>query len=223
MSRQIITTVLTPYPAIDLISLDDFKDDWGIDTVNDDTFIARAITRCSRAAANFLNRTLGVETVQDEIALHRDQWPFSVHDRPERLQLSRWPIVAVTSVTVDGIALVEGTDFLTDAASGQLERLDISGNAKAWCGSTVIVVYSAGFNLPGQAKVTGAQDLPDDIEDAVSRMAYTRYAERRRDPLVKSEYVDGVGRQEYIVPTSDGNLSPDVEDLLDNYRIKVIG
>jgi hypothetical protein len=53
-------------------------------------------------------------------------------------------------------------------------------------------------------------------------MVYTRYAERQRDPLVKSEYIDGVGRTEYILPSSDGNLSPDVLDILDNYRVPVI-
>ena len=65
-------------------------------------------------------------------------------------------------------------------------------------------------------------DLPDDIVDAVGRMVYTRYAERQRDPLIKSEQIDGVGRTDYLIPSSGGNLSPDVEDILRAYRVPVV-
>lgn len=222
MPRGVITTVITPATSWALTQIDTVKDDWGIDDASDDLFIARAITRCSRAAANFCNRTFAIETVQDLISLRRDPWPRMIREKPELLQLTRWPIVTVTSVTVDGATLTEGTDFLTDQATGQLRRLNSYGDAAAWTGETIVAVYSAGYNLPDQSPVAGAKNLPDDIEDAVSRMVYTRYAERQRDPLVKSEFVDGVGRTEYIVPSADGNLDPGVEDLLDNYRVPVV-
>ncbi|MTK13706.1 MAG: hypothetical protein F8N39_17055 [Clostridiaceae bacterium] len=61
-----------------------------------------------------------------------------------------------------------------------------------------------------------------DIEDAVGRMVYARYAERRRDPFIAEESVVGVGTVRYL-PSSgtNGNLSPDVLDILDNYRVPV--
>jgi hypothetical protein len=223
MPRNVITTVVTAATSIALTDLATVKSDWNIATDDDDDFVTRSITRCSRAAANFCNRTFAIETVQDQIALRRDPWPRMTHERPEILQLTRWPIVAVTSVTVDGTALVAGTDFMVDQTNGQLQRLNAYGAMTPWTGETIIIVYSAGYVLPGQSAVAGAQNLPDDIQDAVSRMVYTRYAERQRDPLVKSEQVDGVGRTDYIVPSGDGNLSPDVEDILANYRIPVVG
>ena len=222
MPRDIITSVLIAAPSILLIDLATVKDDWQITITTDDDFLTRSITRCSRAAANFCNRTFAIETVQDQITLRRDRWPRMIVERPEILQLTRWPLVVVTSVTVDGTALVAGTDFLVDATNGQLQRLNDYGNMTPWIGETIVVVYSAGYVLPDQSPVTGALNLPDDIQDAVSRMVYTRYAERQRDPLVKSEQVDGVGRTDYIIPSGDGNLSPDVEDILDNYRVPVI-
>ena len=222
MPRHVLSTVVAAATLRSLTDIATVKDDWGISTSADDAFIARSIIRCSSSAENFCNRVFALETVQDQIALRRDPWPRMIEERPDLLQLSRWPIVAITSVTVDGTTLVEGTDFLTDAKPGQLRRLNEYGNARDWSGETIVVIYSAGYVLPGATAVAGAQNLPDDINDAVSRMVYTRYAERQRDPLVKSEYVDGVGRTEYLAPTGASNLSPDVEDILDNYRVPVV-
>ena len=222
MPRNVLTTVVTAAASVALTDLATVKDDWQVTVTTDDPFLTRAITRCSRAAANFCNRTFGIETVQDLITLSRDKWPGAVLERPELLQLTRWPIVAITSVTVDGTTLVEGTDFLTDQTAGQLQRLNACGSMTPWTGKTITVIYSAGYVLPGQPAVAGAQNLPDDITDAVSRMVYTRYAERQRDPLIRSEKAEGVYSVEYLTPSGDGNLSSDVEDLLGNYRVPVI-
>jgi hypothetical protein len=219
----IITTVISAATR-DLVAFGDVIDDWGIDDDSMTNFIMRSIARCSRSAENFCNRIFALETIQDEIALLHDGWPHVARRQIFALQLSRWPVASVLSVDVDGVALVEGADFRIDADAGQLVRLDASGNPKDWMGILTTVTYSAGYWLPDMTGTipTGAQALPDDIADAVSRMVYTRYAERQRDPLVKSEYIDGVGRTEYILPSSDGNLSPDVLDILDNYRVPVI-
>jgi hypothetical protein len=222
MGRNIITTVVAASESYDLAVLADVKDDWSISGSADDNFVSRSITRCSRAAAQFCNRVFALETVQDLVFFRRGEWPGEIIETVAPLQLSRWPIAAIISVTIDGTSLIEGTDFVTDEQVGQLRRFDVDGREKAWTGTKATVVYAAGYVLPGQAAVAGAQPLPADISDAVSRMVYTRYAERQRDPLVKSEYVDGVGRTEYLEPSSDGNLSPDVEDILDNYRVPVI-
>jgi hypothetical protein len=220
----IITTVISAATSRDLVAFEDVVDDWGIADDAATNFLARAISRCSRSAENFCNRTFALEAVQDEIALPHDGWPHVARRETSALQLSRWPVASVLSVDIDGTALAEGVDFQIDADSGQLVRLDASGNPKDWTGILTTVTYSAGYWLPGMTGTmpTGAKALPDDIADAVSRMVYTRYAERQRDPLVKSEYIDGVGRTEYILPSSDGNLSPDVLDILDNYRVPVI-
>lgn len=224
-SATVITTILTPAPSRDLITTAIFVDDWAIADPSAERFIARAITRCSRTAERFCNRSFGFETVQDEISLPHDGWPHVVARETQALQLSRWPVVAVESVTVDGVSLAQGVDFSVVADIGQMVRLDAAGRPRDWLGIKTTVVYSCGYWLPSfdGSPPDGVDTLPDQIVDAVGRMVYTRYAERQRDPLVKSEYVDGVSRVEYLAPSVDGNLSPDVQDILDDFRVPVVG
>ena len=136
------------------------------------------------------------------------------------LQLSRWPIVAVTSVTEDGTNLTAGTDFILDPTNGRLIRLHCDGRPRRWCAASVVATYQAGYVLPGDT--TGAaRTLPYDLEDAVCRLVATRWAERRRDPFVVEESVVGVGSTKYVTAGPNGNMPPDVADLLDNYRVPV--
>ena len=110
---------------------------------------------------------------------------------------------------------------------GQLVRLDSFGEQMTWPATLYVVTYQTGYILPNQDvnAFPGADMLPDDIEDAVGRMVYARWAERKRDPFVKAETVDGVGRTEFIVTNAadGGNMSPDVSDILSNYRVPVVG
>jgi hypothetical protein len=224
MRRAVVTTVVTPAADHVLANVATLKDDWGISGTADDAFLGRAIGRCSAAAEQYCNRIFAYETVQDRVSLSCEGWPHMIVRDLQAIQLSRWPLAAVTSVTVDGTALIEGTDFIKDAANGRLLRLDSDGRTRTWCGALVIVVYAAGFVLPAwdATQFPGIPTLPFDIEDAVGRMVYTRYSERKRDPLIKAEKAEGVYSVEYLVPSGDGNLSPDVADLLDNYRVPVI-
>ena len=165
-----------------------------------------------------------METVADAIAFSRDSRPGVARGVVESLQLSRWPVGAIASVVEDGAPLVEGTDYSVDYDLGRLSRLDLEGLPRRWTAAQLVVTYQAGYWLPGSTgtRPAQAQDLPADLQDAVGRMVFVRLAERKRDPLLKSEYVDGVGRREFIVPSVDGNLSPDVSDILDNYRVPVV-
>ena len=71
--------------------------------------------------------------------------------------------------------------------------------------------------LPG-----GAPVLPIEVSDAVGRMVFSRYAERARDPFVKTVVAFGIGTTEYTTSRIDGNMTDDVTDILDNYRSGVI-
>jgi hypothetical protein len=224
MPRSVITTTVAAPTSHVLLDLAIFKNDWAVTTTADDAFLTRAITRCSVFAETYCKRTFGVQTLQDSITLRRDKWPFILKERPDPLQLSAWPLVAIASVTEDGTVLTLGTDFAADMDAGQLYRLNEWGTEREWRGVSIVVVYQAGYVLPDDTNLYSPmpQPLPLDLQDAVSRMTYTRYAERQRDPLLKSEYVDGVGRAEYIVSSPDGNLSPDVEDILAKYRVPTV-
>lgn len=204
-----------------MITLADFQADWGVTDQTVVSFLTRTITRCSSAAAHYCKRVFGLESVRDIIVAPHSHWPSAASAACEALFLSRWPVVTVNMVIADGAVLIAGQDFIVDAINGRLLRLNGSGAIVAWQAHQTTVEYSAGYLLPSQnpnSFPTAAQPLPADLADAVSRMVYTRYAERRRDPLVKSEFIEGIGRIEYLVSDPEGNLSPDVAQILDHYR-----
>jgi len=208
-----ITTVVTAAEDYDLTDLATIHDELGIsdgDTSND-TFFSRVITQASTAISNYCNRVFQVETVQDLIYEERDAFPYQVPGGVRKLQVSRFPIVEITSLVEDVTTLVEGTDFMTDQKRGQLIRLNpTTGYPIMWPSKPITVIYSAGF-----------ASEPADIQDAVIRLVKLRYFARTRDPLLKQENADGVGSSTYWVGPTDTGLPPDIQDLLDNYRVPV--
>lgn len=220
MPITVIATVTTPATSRDLTTLQTVKDTWAITGTADDSFLSRAISQCSAAIERYCNRVFIKETVSEDIFLERDSHAYMFPVGVAPLQLSRWPVASVSSVTEDGAALTVNTDYKIAADRGQLIRLDSDGNPTRWIAQKVVVEYSAGYVLASDATRT----LPYDIEDACGRLVWGRYAERRRDPFVKEEVVEGVGRTVYWIPGSDtGNFPPDIADILDNYRVPVVG
>jgi Phage gp6-like head-tail connector protein len=120
MEFVIVTTVVTPaspafqgQQAYDLVDLPTIKAQLQLTDTSKDALLLRWITQASAAAARFCNRVFPVETVQDQIFPPRDYFPAPTvigGDKP--LQLSRWPITASPTVTENGVALVENTDFI---------------------------------------------------------------------------------------------------------------
>ena len=224
MGYEIITTVVTPATAVspnlkpyDLTDLATVKDDIGIASTTTDSYINSKITRISQAIYNHCNRVFAVETVQDQIFPARESYPSQVPGGINRLQLSRWPIVSITSVTVqDGTspatALVAGTDYLSNAKLGQLTRLDPFTNYPTdWYPLTTTVVYSAGYTV-----------IPGDLVDACIRLIRKDYWNRGDDPSIKRHSEGGIDTEYWIATGTDGNFPPDIADLLENYRIPVI-
>jgi hypothetical protein len=202
---SILTTVVDEASSFDLTSLTNVKAEMGITVTTYDTLLSRYISSASLAAAKFCNRVFVVEGVQDRLSSIRDSVLF--RNRADVLQLSRWPVVDIISVVVDGTTLVEDTDFLTDAVNGQLTRIDSSGLRTPWCGSVIVINYEAGY-----------ETIPSDVEDAAIRMVTARYRSKGRDRNVKSDTVDGVGAIQYWIPSGSdaGNLTPDVCDILES-------
>jgi len=222
-----ITSVVTPPAGLDLTTLAIWKDDWGVKGNADDAFIRRTITRCSMAAANYCNRVFGIATYLDVIRLERGEALGRIaNGEASPIAVRMWPLVSILSVTENPLNaaadLTEGTDFETDLGKGLICRLDGNGNPRTWPMVQINVVYQAGYVLPTDTNEAD-RTLPFDIEDAVGRMVWSRYAERQRDPFVQEESVVGVGTTRYITTTPDGNLSPDVTDILNNYRVPLLG
>ena len=204
-----ITSVVTAALSFDLVDLDVVKAELAITDTSQDDFLARAISQISRSIANYCNRVLVKEKVTDTIysRLGRDQ-----------LMLTRFPVIDVTSATVaDGTggqtALTENTDFVVDKDRGWLIRLGSTGVPTSWYTSPSTVTYEAGY-----------ETIPDDLQQAATRMISARYHGRGRDPTLRSRSQPGIGDETYwvgAIPGMTGPFPDDVLAILDNYRVPV--
>jgi hypothetical protein len=203
-----ILTVTTAAKSYDLTELSDVKDELGVKDGASDTVLKRYISSASLAAMQYCNRTFSVETLSEQFL--PDYWNRLVRGGVKPLQLSRWPLIAVVSVTENAVVLVAGTDYLVDATNGQLTRLDSNAYPCLWRPLPLTVVYSAGYAT-----------IPLDVEDAIIRMVTRRFSAKGRDPNLKQESVVGILERQWWIATGaeSGNLSPDISDVLDNYRV----
>ncbi len=217
-SGVIVSTVVTPAASYNLIDIGTLKALLGVTTTDTDAAFAIWIKQASRQAAQFCNQPFVVETIKDQVWPRRDGIPWTVRPDINTLQLSRWPIVALTSVveTIAGTptTLIAGTDYIADNALGRLYRLDAYGNPKRWSVDPIAVTYSAGWEA-----------VPDDVVAAVADLVKMRYFAQQRDPMVRQENIPGVQEVTYWFgsgPGSSSGIPPNIADQLDNYRMAVI-
>ncbi|MDE3017219.1 MAG: hypothetical protein KGI29_09935 [Pseudomonadota bacterium] len=224
MPVRIVSTVVTAASNYDLTTLENIKDDLAIpntDTSSDAT-LARFITEQSALVAQYCNRVFPIETVKDVIYPDRDPYPYQVTGMLSELQLSRWPVVSVISVT-DTVAvnnsntLVAGTDFVVDAANGWLTKIDPNTEyPTGWSPDQYTIQYQAGYFEAGSGTP------PADLEMAVLRLVTARFKARGRDPFLRSQGEPGVGQEQYWIgalPGQTGAIPPDIASILEKYRV----
>lgn len=203
---------ITKNPNRDLIDFSLAKAVLGITTNDGDIALAFAITMASAAIEQFCNRNIVVDSFVEEFWPPREPLSYQLPGGIAPLQLLGWPVVAVTSVSVQSTALVDGADYRLDARNGEVLRLDGLGYPASWAPFPISVSYTAGF-----------AEIPSDIQDATIRLVNAARFRNGRDPLLKSEQIDGIRRADYWVSAgSDGNMTPDVADILENYRVPVV-
>ena len=179
-----------------------------------DTALTTLIRQQSAAIERYCCRSFGLRGVTDRRRLNR---------LTARLILSALPVVAITSVTVGGVALDETAYEISeseggDEGSGLLYRLDADGRRICWRAGLVVVGYQAGYVLPG---VTG-YDLPADIERACLDLCVRAWAARGRDPSIRSYENPDVERVTYTAADSvvyRRGLPLPVAEMLDPYRM----
>jgi hypothetical protein len=197
----------TPATSTDLTTLSAAAAELG-GTV-DTALVQRWIAAASGAIVRHTGRTFARETVTETFWLPRYCVPA--------LRLDRIPVASITSVTVDG-AVLDAADYLIDAGSGLLTRLS-SDTPADWLANKVVVVYQAGYVLPGAASAT----LPADIERACIITLAAMSSSQGRDPQLRSEAADGIGSQSWLDPRAeDGALPQAAATLLAPWRRNVI-
>lgn len=191
------------------------------DAVDDgvsDATLAGVIRTQSAAVERYCRRRFALRTVTDRLRIE--------HRPKSALPLSVLPVMTVTSVVQNGAPLMESGYELDEPrdggeGSGLLYRLSGSDRRICWTCGTVVVIYEAGYLLPG---VTG-YDLPASIERACLDLCVRAWATRGRDPTLRSYENPDVERFAYTAAdsvTTRGGLPLDVAERLDAYRMVVV-
>ena len=135
--------------ANDLTTLADVKAWFGRTDTNSDAMIASLITRASRSICSYLQRPSllphGVTEVQDGTG-------------GGILVLKEWPVLQVTSVVVDGVAIPQSTQqspgwmlgAWNGVPPGRMQALRLRGYA---FGGTIEVTYEAGYRVTAEPHV----------------------------------------------------------------------
>lgn len=186
------------------------KADLGITGADQDVQLGALIDQASAAIASWCGRTFGVETVRDTLVV--DSWS----DRSSLL-LGRWPVVAVTALTVAGVAL-EPEAYVLNKAKGDVLNRGSSTRFAPWPLGETIVTYSTGYVLPGAEDRT----LPHEIERACLLMVRGAHYATGRDPALRSEETSGVATFTYFAAIDHG-LPLEAQALLSPYRLINVG
>ena len=226
-----ILTVIEPASSYDLVDLDTVKDELGIppEDISKDGRLQRWITSTSQRFANICGVVFPEEGVSEVFRLlgtgygyggyhyHGPVHPWgsgSPYGLPIRLR--RRPVMAVTNVT-ESTTPLDPTTYETDLPGGLIYRLT-SNSRGNWCGTSVNVEYSAGYD-----------PIPADVQDAVLSIVRHKYALSGRDPLVKRFSIENVGSEDYWVPLQTTGLyetlPPDLQPVADTiafYRDHVV-
>lgn len=184
-------TVVTPAQETDLTTLLAVKAMLGLTDADDDALLIGLIARASSAISVECRRVFGRETVTETLD----------GSGTRLLGLSRYPVVSVSAVTEDDVAI---TDYsIEDADAGALYRAvgwGRTGGLRMWgteafasgyilpgIGASLRygVTYVAGYKLPGEV---GA-NLPGAVEQACLETVKAWYLGRDADPGIASVQV----------------------------------
>lgn len=229
--------ILTPATTTDLIQLATVKAHLRPAPVGttEDARLADLIRWASAAINRYCRRTFARQKYRETLAGSGSQL----------LMLTRTPVEAdattrlVTSASITGAAV---TDYrVEDAFAGILWRESgwpTSYGARGLYGrradrsiqdlEQIQVLYWAGYLMPGATPVSGAYDLPDDVERAALLTVQEWRTEAARDPSIAStSTTETEGDQSRTVAVSYtparnlgdvGPLSAEVREMLRAYR-----
>ena len=201
-----------------LTTLASLKSELGISGADNDDDLTAVIRQQSAAIESYCGRKF-VQRVVTEV--------FRLSIGQPALPLSVLPVVNIISVTENGTLLDVDEYELDEPAnggdgSGLLYRLDTEDERVDWAVGKTVIVYDAGYVLPG---VTG-YDLPYDVERACLDLCVRTWSVKGRDPTLRSYENPDVERFAYTAADSVktvGGLPEDVVGRLNRYRMLFAG
>lgn len=201
------TTVSVAASTHDLTVLETVKQELGVTNNNSDAFLARAISEQSAFAATYCQRQFVQETLIDLFRLHCATC--------EPLILSRAPTTSITSV-VENTTTLSASEYEFDDDTGEVWRLNGSDQRSSWAAGKIEVTFVGGYEL--------LTTLPFEVERGVIELVKELYYAKTRDPMVKAEAVEGIGRTEFWVGSIPGGgaISVTAARYLDPYRKSLV-
>ena len=189
-------TVTTPADDFRLVTPEAAREALSITNQGEDDALSRLIERASDVIARECNRVFARETVREQ---------FRPDCRSDDLLLSRWPVVAIVTVTENGTQL-DTSEFEINQRTGVLTRLRGDRPSPWPLRGKIVVEYSAGFELPNGA--------PETLQQACTQLVKSYYVGSDRDPMMRSEAVEQLSSASYF----DAPLPPDVVGLIEKFR-----
>lgn len=188
-----ILEIITPATSRAILSADELRIAGGLSSI--DTSQDGRLSELGLRAADFISSKCGVAgdginipTLFSEVC--RDTFRPSLPS--PNLLLSRRFVSAVTSVVENDVTLTSA-EYEIDRASGVLRRI-LENKPSRWAEAKIVVTYTAGL-------VT----IPTDLKHAAELVVRQMVAQSSRDPMIRSERVDGVGEIDYWVGAGDSS------------------
>lgn len=202
-------TVTSPAASYDLTTLAAVKTALEVTGSDDDAFLSDLIERASGFIAAWCNRVFARETVEETFRLSRPAY---------HVQLARWPVASIATISEAGTALTSA-EWEMDASTGTLYRLGSSDNRCTFPAAKIVVSYTAGYLLPGDAGRT----LPAEVEGACIALVSLAYHQKGRDPLVKSATLGQTALSYWSGGNGEDGMPADVAPILMRYRQMAMG
>ena len=152
-------TVITPATSSRLTTVTRAKASGAFGATADGT-MSVLLDQASQTVVDYCRRSFALQGLRETV---------SRCDLAGGVLLSCFPVVAVTSVVLDGTTLAVDTDYEFDADG--LRRVWGSGHRGAWWGDRLTVEYTAGYVLPSDSTGGPAPTLPASVERAAILLA----------------------------------------------------
>lgn len=197
-------SVTTPAADLALLTVAELRAAIGVTDTSKDAELAILGLRVAAAIArqcSIVSDGVNPPTLLSETCTEIFRWSGGCGPLP----LSRRPVTAITSVTVDG-TVIDAADY--EIGNGaNLHRLS-SDERTYWACGKITVVYVAGYAA-----------APPDLKLAASKLVTALYSETARDPSLKREDLYGVLEREYwVAPSDDPLLTKEISELLAPYK-----
>jgi len=181
--------------ASDLTTIAKVKANLSISDSSSDALLQELVTSLSGYIVNFLNREIKSASRSDKLdGLGRN-----------RIRLRHYPITAISSVSIGGVAVQASADGLRNGYVFDDKYLYLLDGTNP-------SVFASGIKNVSVSYTAGYSDVPFDIDRICVEMVSKRYKDRQRIGLT-SEGIQGqsTGFSQY-------DMTRDTMRVLDNYR-----